>query len=359
MSAVVVEGEAWTPSRNGGLKREDRAFADAASVFEGTRALSDDESVESFLLRFQHDAATRRAAEDARAFVEGFDAADPARASARAIALEWRSGVDSTLARPIGGYRPLFERMRDDCVAAGVQICLSSAVRRISWRRGSVAVDAVDSRKQSRTLTARSGVVTLPVGVLRHRGDETAVAFDPKLPPAKRDALEHIEMGHAIKVMLWFRSAFWERVSGGRYRNGAFFRSWSAEFPAYWTQWPVRSELVAAWAGGPRAIAIGGLTHAELIERAVAGFGLLFGEPKLAASELEFGIAHDWRRDPFARGAYSYLAVGGAQSRTELAKPLDGTLFFAGEATAADGEGGTVNGAFETGLRAAAELANA
>jgi monoamine oxidase len=354
-----VEGEAWTPSRNGGLKRAERVFADAAKVFEGTPAPSDDESVESFLLRFQHDVATRRAAEDARAFVEGFDAADPARASARAIALEWRSGVDSTLARPIGGYRPLFERMRDDCVAAGVQICLSTAVRRISWRRGNVAVDAVDPRKQSRTLTARSGVVTLPVGVLRHRGDETAVAFDPVLPPEKRDALEHIEMGHAIKVMLWFRSAFWEHVGSGRYRDGAFFRSWSADFPAYWTQWPIRSELVVAWAGGPRAIAIGRLTDAELIQRAVTGFGLLFGEPKLAATELEFGIAHDWSRDPFARGAYSYLAVGGAQSRTELAKPLDGTLFFAGEATAADGEGGTVNGAFETGRRAAAELANA
>ena len=66
---------------------------------------------------------------------------------------------------------------------------------------------------------------------------------------------------------------------------------------------------------------------------------------------------HDWGRDPFARGAYSYVAVGGGNARAALAMPVDGTLFFAGEATSNDGQGGTVNGALETGERAAREAA--
>jgi monoamine oxidase len=66
---------------------------------------------------------------------------------------------------------------------------------------------------------------------------------------------------------------------------------------------------------------------------------------------------HDWSRDPFARGAYSYVAVGGGDARAAFAAPVDDTLFFAGEATSTNGQGGTVNGALETGERAAAEAA--
>jgi monoamine oxidase len=42
-----------------------------------------------------------------------------------------------------------------------------------------------------------------------------------------------------------------------------------------------------------------------------------------------------------------------------LAQPVDATLFFAGEATSTNGQGGTVNGALITGVRAAAEAAAA
>jgi monoamine oxidase len=37
--------------------------------------------------------------------------------------------------------------------------------------------------------------------------------------------------------------------------------------------------------------------------------------------------------------------------------PIEDTLFFAGEATSTDGQGGTVNGALESGERVAAEVA--
>lgn len=359
IATVAIDGEGWGRSKGGNLQREERGFAEAAGIFDAALALAGDESADEFLRRFDRDPAARDVAAAARAFVEGFDAADPARASARAIAQEWRSGVDSTAARPIGGYGPLFERMRGDCAAAGVRIRLSTTVRRVSWRTGSVLVDSVDFEGTSRTVTARNAVVTLPAGVLRRRGDESAVAFDPELPPEKRAALGHIETGHVVKVTLWFRSAFWERINGERYRDGTFFRSEAGPFPAYWTQLPVRSRLVVAWAGGPKAIALEGLSNTDRIERALNGFGRLLGEPKLASNEFECGITHDWNRDPLARGAYSYVTVGGEESRAELARSLDGTLFFAGEATATAGEAGTVNGAFETGRRAAMEIANA
>ena len=48
---------------------------------------------------------------------------------------------------------------------------------------------------------------------------------------------------------------------------------------------------------------------------ALAGFGALLGEVELARGEFEGGLTHDWSGDPFARGAYSYVAVGGGNAR--------------------------------------------
>ncbi len=360
MAAIDTGGEGWTCSEDGELRREGRDLGrdllSFAGIVEAARALADDESVDRLLRRFEGDEATRETATAARAFVEGFDAADPAIASARAMADEWRSGVDFMTARPLGGYRRMFDYLRDACVAAGVQIRLSTIVRRISWRRGVVAIDA-NCGGESRTIHARAAILTLPVGVLRHSGDETAVAFDPGLPSAKIEALRSIEMGHVVKVALWFRTAFWERIRNGRYRDAAFFRCDRQPFPTYWTQLPVRNELVVAWVGGPKSIALSGVAEADLVERALNGFGALFKQPELVRKEFEGGLTHDWSRDPFARGAYSYIAVGGGDARAALAAPVDDTLFFAGEATSTGGQGGTVNGALETGARAAAEAA--
>ncbi len=353
--AIDTGGDVWQSGDGGDLRRvDDDSFMSAARILEGAHALGADESVDRFLHRFEKDGAMRTTVELARAFVEGFEAADPAIASARSIADELRSGVDFASARPLGGYLPMFEQLSKVTAIAGVQTCHSTIVRRISWRRGAVTVDAVDP-SGPRTIRARAAIVTVPVGVLRR--SDADVAFDPVLPKAKREALDNIEMGHVVKVVLSFRTAFWEQIRNGRYRDSANFRGDRQPFATYWTRVPVRCEQIVAWAGGPKAIALESMTKDERIGHALDGLGALFGEPELVHKEFQAGVTHDWSRDPFARGAYSYVAVGGGNARASLAAPVDDTLFFAGEATSTDGQGGTVNGALETGERAALETA--
>ena len=62
-----------------------------------------------------------------------------------------------------------------------------------------------------------------------------------------------------------------------------------------------------------------------------------------------------WGADPFARGAYSMALPGHADDRAVLASPVDGRLFFAGEACSAS-DFGTAHAAYQTGEEAADQI---
>jgi len=92
------------------------------------------------------------------------------------------------------------------------------------------------------------------------------------------------------------------------------------------------------------------------VRRAVTSLESVFGARAGIEKRLAASWVHDWQRDPFARGAYTYVAVGGHGARRSLAEPLRNTLFFAGEAVDFEGEHTTVAGALQSGTRAAREV---
>jgi monoamine oxidase len=65
-----------------------------------------------------------------------------------------------------------------------------------------------------------------------------------------------------------------------------------------------------------------------------------------------------WGRDPYALGAYSYARPGQFAARGVLAAPVNGRLFFAGEASSVH-DYSTAHGAYRTGVRAADEAIRA
>ena len=74
---------------------------------------------------------------------------------------------------------------------------------------------------------------------------------------------------------------------------------------------------------------------------------------------LEIAYFHDWQADPFSRGAYSYVKAGSADAPAVLSRPVEDTLFFAGEAADITGNNGTVHGAIASARRAVAEITKA
>lgn len=359
LSKVETGDNSWTYTPHAGLRPSEDDFLDGNIFAEARELANRDESVEAFLRRFDGVPARRAQAARARTFVEGFEAADPALASVFSIADEIASGVDSVSSRLVGSYAPLFAHAQAACLAAGADLHLNTRVERVAWKHGNVTIATRDASGIAGTVHARCAIVTVPVGVLQQRERATPIAFEPPLPAAKQAALRGLEMGHAVRVALAFRTPFWETLAGGRYRDAAFFRFDGGTYNAIWTQMPLRRRTVVAWAGGPRAAKLAGTSADERIERARDEFGDLFGERDLARHEFEGGATHDWTTDPLACGAYSYVVTGGGAARVELGLPLGDALFFAGEATATDGQGGTVSGAFGTGMRAADEVLRA
>ena len=165
--------------------------------------------------------------------------------------------------------------------------------------------------------------------------------------------------GSIVKMTLRFRSAFWEQIHGGRYRGAGFFHAPGAAVQTFWSTGAVTAPLLVAWVGGPRARKLARGSNPAIVRAALASLQGIFGRAVDVAAELQGVYYHDWEHDPYSRGAYSYVRVGGIEARAALAQPLADTLFFAGEATDTDNESGTVTGALHSGIRAANELMSA
>jgi monoamine oxidase len=305
-----------------------------------------------------------------RDFVQGFYAAHPDRLSAKSLAVESEGAgdeedeVEGKQFRIANGGDALMKWLRDGLDPDRTEVRLSTVAESVQWKRGVVSVACRGGdRGPLPTLTARTALITLPLAVLK----AGVVRFDPVIP-AKQRALAGLETGQVFKIVLRFREAFWERAEFLKERrakagsNGSglnFLHAHGAEVPTWWTSLPVRSPVLTGYVGAVPAEQLLAEEPPSRLERSLVALSEVLAVPRRELEEqLDASASHDWQADPFARGAYSYIGVGGNSAPRALARPVEGTLFFAGEAT--DGaQIGTVAGALASGRRAAREVLRA
>jgi len=347
--------------REGELQPGSGFFPQILHAIRATDILSkEDMSFDAFLDQHLAHLLSPEERQYARMMAEGFDAADTARASARAIIAEWTGDTlgSAPQSRPEGGYGSLLAALAP-ALHSNIRLQLQSPVECVRWSKGSVQVAGRFMGAPFEVHGSRA-IITVPLGVLQQAPSAAgAVRFTPALR-AKSAALTVLASGPVVKIMLRFVAPFWESLHEGRYRDVSFFHSSEAPFRTFWTTAPARAPLLVAWAGGPRAQRLScGLSPADMARTAVTSLQALFGKGVDVAGQLQGYYYHDWQQDPFARGAYSYVTVGGSDARQTLAQPIDDTLFFAGEATDTEDEAGTVTGALQSALRAAHEVLKA
>jgi monoamine oxidase len=284
-------------------------------------------------------------------YVEGFNAADHRVVSAASLGVQQKAEDASEgdrLFRLRGGYDQLPAYLAQRIVEYSGRVVTGTPVKEIRWGAGRAEVVTAAG-----SFTAAKAIVTLPLGVLQ-RG---CVAISPA-PYAVLAAAGRLRMGQVRRFTLLFRERFWAKLSPQPALDEmSFLFAFSEMPPVWWTPHPEASNSITGWVGGPRSQALAGLDDEELGVHACSTLARIFGlEKDRVLESLQSCFTHDWQKDAFAGGSYSYVATGGLNASRQMTEPVEDTLYFAGEHTDITGHWGTVHAAMRSGLRAAAQI---
>jgi monoamine oxidase len=192
------------------------------------------------------------------------------------------------------------------------------------------------------TLTANKIIVTVPTNLIA----DQSIRFHPALP-AKVEAARGLPLGLADKVMLALDEP--EALPKDGNLRGATMRTAMGTYHLR----PLGQPCIEGFFGGRFAQALEDAGDGALAAQSIDEIASLLGNDY--RRKLKPLAESRWAHDPFARGSYSHALPGHAGDRAVLAAPVDGRLFFAGEATSPNFFS-TAHGARDSGERAAAEV---
>jgi monoamine oxidase len=274
--------------------------------------------------------------------LRGFFLADPEELSLLALVDqfadndEWNPG---DMFRIAGGNDRLPEAL---AAKLGSRVQLGTELVAVSVRGKSVHATLKRGRATA-PLTSDYLVFALPASVLRR------VPITPALAAHQHTAIATLKYGRATKTLLQYSRRFW-RAKG---RPRAF--GTPLPYGAIWEgneEQPGARGILTLLAGGSASEQTQTMVTRDGIERFAGGLAWLGSTP----AELNASKQVVWESDPWARGGYAYFDPSFNPALREwLARPA-GRLFFAGEHTSIRWQG-YMNGAVESGRRAAAEIA--
>ncbi len=345
LSLAPIEGSHWSAC-GGAFTLDESPPPHAGRLHQALRELKTDLTVAEFL---ETHFADRRYGELRRAvtrMVEGYDAADPRRASTLALRDEWMGRGLGQQGRIAEGYGALIEYLISESRRHGAAIHLGAAV---------TAIDASSERIAARCrdgaiLEADAAILTVPLPLLR----------EIALPPAAREkaavANTDIGFGNVVKILLRFTTKWWADQGGRDLADLSFLFS-SATVPTWWTQHPAGYPVLTGWFAGPKADTVARLTATELVDMGLASLAEIFNLPRdHMTKDLVASLAINWGNDPFARGAYSYATPKTREAQSALKKPDGSAVFFSGEALYAGRDIGTVEAALASGRETAQKI---
>jgi len=251
-------------------------------------------------------------------------------------------------------------------LSEGLDIKLNTAVRQIRYSGKGVEVLTSNARNHGNPLSYKADVVlcTLPLGVLKQstapnsQGMPNSVQFVPPLPDWKVAAIQRLGFGNLNKVVLCFERIFWD-PSANLFGHVGSTTASRGELFLFWNLY--RAPVLLALVAGEAAAIMENVSDDVIVGRCIAVLKGIFGNS--AVPQPRETVVTRWRADPWARGSYSFVAVGSSGSDYDmLATPVvppsqpgesqntSPRLFFAGEHTIRNYPA-TVHGAFLSGLR--------
>ena len=231
-----------------------------------------------------------------------------------------------------------------------INIMFGARVDKIKWNNVGVRIGIAGNTDD---VIADYVIVTLPLGVLK----AGSVNFDPPLPRPTQQAIDRLGYGNLCKLILKFDSAWWP--AGWHYHGLAQAGETKRGLFTYILDLKQVADLpvLTMFGMGAAAYECENMDENRLWSTARAVLVKVFGSDTVPVDVPAMQVSA-WGKDPFARGVYTYTAVGSAPRdyRNFQKSPMKGRVFFAGEHTTAKYYG-TTHGAFLSGQRAARAVA--
>ncbi len=343
---------------NGKLQSADNFIPDFEVLLDKLNTLTTDIPFAQFLdqyLPLNQFAALREAV---TRFAEGYDAADITKVSTFALREEWQTDGAANSQFPAGGYSQIMHFLAGQSLATNTGLHLSTVVKKINWAPGQVLI--TDSKGNK--FAAKKAIITVPLGVWQAApAAQGYISLKPNIPE-HRQALRKMSFGAVIKIVLEFKTAFWETEIGPNQMimpELGFLFTDAAPITAWWTHLPDKVPLLTGWLAGITAQEYSTHPDQQLIDIALTELAKVFNLPvEFLQKQLRAHRVFNWVTDPFARGAYAYATVGTQEARQLLAQPIQNTLFFAGEAFYEGPAMGTVEAALASGQLTAESIIN-
>lgn len=276
--------------------------------------------------------------------LRGFFLADPDELSLLALTEQFANSVmpaESRMYRIAGGNDRLSAAL---AVVLGERVRLGCELVAVS-QRGRRVRASVKSGRQTSQLQADYLVIALPATLLRR------VPITPALPPRQHEAIARLKYGRGTKTLIQYPRRFWR--SPGRSRAFGSPLAFGAVWDANEEQ-RGRAGILALLAGGSASDATADTITKDGVAGLTRSLEWLGSRNTAAIASAYFR----WESDTWARGGYAMFdPTFDPALRGWLAQPF-GRIFFAGEHTSIAWQG-YMNGAVESGRRAAAEVAAA
>jgi monoamine oxidase len=198
----------------------------------------------------------------------------------------------------------------------------------------------------TRSVTADRVVMAIPFSILRSSVDISRAGFSSR----KLTAIRQQGMGTNSKLHVQFTSRHWESLGG----NGDTFSD-----RGYQNTWDVTraqagaSGILVDYTGGKIGASFGSGTPSSRAQQFLGQVEPVL--PGISARWNGRATVDYWAGNRWTKGSYSYWKVGQYQRFAGMEARRQGNCLFAGEHTSIDSQG-YLNGAVETGQRAAGEI---
>jgi monoamine oxidase len=203
------------------------------------------------------------------------------------------------------------------------------------------------SFRGGRSVTADRVVIAIPFSILRSSVDISKAGFSPR----KLTAIRDMGMGTNSKLHVQFTSRHWESLgcNGDTFADTGYQNTWDVTRAQ-----PGTSGILVDYTGGTIGASFGTGTPSSRAEQFLGQLEPVL--PGISARWNGRALIDYWTGNRWTKGSYSYWKVGQYQAFAGVEREIEGgSCHFAGEHTSIDFQG-YLNGAVETGERAAGEI---